>query len=175
MKTTEFLLLASVYNRISVLNKITSAFLKRHIEIDGLNVSESLVRGVSTVVVTARTDEESMRRLSTHLGSVYEVIHVAYYRPEDLVHQELALYKISAPEGDKVLGTLSRRHKGRILERTDRYIIVEKSGDRFQLESLRRTFEQQRVLEGYSRSGNVVLHKDPLENFYEDARLSLAI
>ena len=175
METKEFLMVASVNNQLAVLNKITSAFLKRHITIESLNVSESLIEGISTVVVAARTDEETIRRLTACLESVYDVIHIAYYRPEDLVLQELALYKISADRGPAVLCRLSRRNKGRVLERNDEYIILEKSGNRAQLENLRQTLEKQNVLEGYSRSGNVVIHKDPLENFYEDARMLLAV
>lgn len=175
METKEFLMVASVNNEVSVLNKVTAAFVKRHINIDSLCVSESLVRGISSLVISARTTEETMRRLTAHLDSIYDVVHVAYYHPADLVHQEMALYRISAARGSEVLCRLSRRHKGRVIERTDDYIILEKSGSRAQLESLRQTFEKQNILEGYSLSGNVVLHKDPLENFYEDARLSLAV
>ena len=175
METQEFLMVAAVGSEPAVLNKITSAFLKRHIAVESLNVSESPVSDINTVVVTARTDEETMRRLTVSLESVYDVVHAAYYRPEDLVRQELALYKVPAGRGETVLQSIPRRHKGRVIERNGEYIILEKSGDRTQLESLRQTLEKEGVLEGYSRSGNIVLHKDPLENFYEDTRISLAM
>lgn len=175
METKEFLLVASVNNRVAVLNKVTAAFLKRHINIESLSVSESPVDGVSSMVISAHTTEETMRRLTAHLDSVYDVVHAAYYHSEDLVHQELALYKIEARSGGDVLRSLPRRDKGRVIERNDDYIIVEKSGSRAQLESLRQTLESRKVLEGYSRSGNVVIHKDRTEDLREDARLSLAV
>ena len=40
----EYIVVAFVNNQISVLNRITSAYLKRHINIESLNVSESYIK-----------------------------------------------------------------------------------------------------------------------------------
>lgn len=166
-------MVASVNNQVAVLNRITAAFLKRHIGIANLCVSQSLVEGIDTIVVSVSATEDTMRKLTAHIASMYDVVQVAYYRPDDLVRKEYALYKISADRGGALLCRLSHKRRGRVVERTDQYIVLEKSGSGEQLESLRQTFETQNVLEGYSRSGNVVLHKDQLDNFYENSTVSL--
>ena len=175
METKEFLIAASVNNKVAVLNKITAAFLKRHINIESLNVSESHIEGISTMVITSVMTEETMRLLIAHLDSLFDVVHVACYNPEDIVNIELALYKISTQEDSEENRTLLRNINGSVIEHNDDYIILEKSGSRVLLENIRLTLEKQNMLLDYSRSGNVVLHKDPLENFYDVARLSMAI
>ena len=89
MKTTEFLMVISINNHLTVLHKITAAFLKRHMEIRSLNVTESNMKGVSTVIIATCTEEEKIRRLIAYLNSVYDVIAAVYYQSEHLLKQEL--------------------------------------------------------------------------------------
>ncbi|OFX80338.1 MAG: hypothetical protein A2X17_00475 [Bacteroidetes bacterium GWF2_41_61] len=91
----EYIVVAFVNNQISVLNRITSAYLKREINIESLNVSESFVKGISTVVISAITTADTIERIVNQLGNVIDVLQVDYYYQEDLISKEIAMYNIS--------------------------------------------------------------------------------
>ncbi len=92
----KYIVVAFIDNQISVLNRITSAYLKRHINIDSLNVSESHIKGVSTIVISARTNVETVERIVSELYNMIDVRSADYYLPEDLIYKKMALYKIDA-------------------------------------------------------------------------------
>ncbi len=158
----EYIVVAFVNNQISVLNRITSAYLKREINIESLNVSESFVKGISTVVISAITSADTVERIVNQLGNVIDVLQVDYYNQEDLIYKEMALYKISADilsdksDSDYILN----RSNSRIIEMGKEFLIIEKSGSRYELEKMKEKLESKKFLAGYSRSGNAILHRE---------------
>ncbi|MDP3452441.1 MAG: acetolactate synthase small subunit [Bacteroidales bacterium] len=160
----EYIVIAFVNNQISVLNRITSAYLKRHINIESLNVSESFIKGISTVVISAVTTADETERIVNQLGNVIDIHKVDYFSQEDLIYKEMALYKIpSTILKDKSQSDYILNHSNsRIIEMGKEYLIVEKSGSRIELEKLKSKLERKKLLAGYSRSGNVVLHREYL-------------
>jgi acetolactate synthase-1/3 small subunit len=157
----EYITVAFVNNQISVLNRITSAYLKRQINIESLNVSESSIKGVSTVVISAFTVAETIERIVNQLYNMIDVHSVDYYLPEELIYKELALYKIDARimNEDPIFDYVLNHSNGRIIEINTSYVVVEKSGTRPELERLKDKLQARNLLEAYSRSGNVVLHR----------------
>ncbi|MFA6335903.1 MAG: acetolactate synthase small subunit [Bacteroidales bacterium] len=169
MENKEYIVVAFANNQISVLNRITAAYLKRHINIESLNVSESFIKGVSMVVISAITSAETIERIVNQLANIIDIINVDYYLPDDLIYKELGLYKIS----DDILAERSyfeyilNRSNGRIIEINNEYIIMEKSGTRLELEKLKEELQKKNFLIGYSRSGNVILHRESIENIFQ--------
>ncbi len=169
MENKEYIVVAFANNQISVLNRITSAYLKRHINIESLNVSESFIKDVSMVVISAKISPEIIERIVNQLANIIDIINVDYYLPEDLIYKELGLYKIS----DEILSERSyfehilNRSNGRIIEINNEYIIMEKSGTRLELEKLKEELQRKKFLTGYSRSGNVVLHRKSIEEIFQ--------
>jgi len=162
----EYIVVAFVNNEISVLNRITSAYLKRHINIDSLNVSESFVEGISRVVISAVTSSETIERIINQLGNIIDVLQVDYYLHRELIYKEMAIYKISADilldknDSDFILN----KSNSRIIEMGKEYLIMEKSGSRYELEKMKEKLERKKFLAGYSRSGNAILHREPDKN-----------
>ncbi|MFA5850898.1 MAG: acetolactate synthase small subunit [Bacteroidetes bacterium GWF2_40_14] len=169
MKKTEYIVIAFVNNQVSVLNRITSAYLKRHINIESLNVSESFVKGISTVVISANTSADTIEKVVNQLGNIVDVIYVDYYLQSDLICKELGLYKIASVILDErsYFEYILNRSNGRIIEINNDYIIMEKSGTRNELEKLKEELEKRNVLTSYSRSGIVVLHRESIENMFQ--------
>ena len=66
---------AVIENRVAVLNKITSAFLKRHVNIESLNTERTTPEAV-TITVVAHAPHETVQRLTAQLGSMWDVISV---------------------------------------------------------------------------------------------------
>ncbi len=165
MEYKEFIVVAFANNQISVLNRITSAYLKRHINIESLNVSESFIKGVSMVVVSSNTTQDIIEKIVNQLANIIDVLNVDYYLQDDLIYKELGLFKISS----QILVERSyfeyvlNRSNGRIIEINKEYIIMEKSGTRLELEKLKEELEKKNFLTGYARSGNVILHRESIE------------
>ena len=79
---------ALVNNQVSVLNRITGAYLKRHINIERLNVSESHTKGVSTVIITAIITDEMAKIIVNQLSSNIDIVFVNYYLDQEIIHKE---------------------------------------------------------------------------------------
>lgn len=158
----EYIVVANVNNQISVLNRITSVYLKRHINIESLNVSESYIKGISTVVISAITSTDVTQKIVNQLDNIIDVYSVDFYLPEDIIYKELALYKVDSrilTDKRESAFLLTESH-GRIMEISKDYVVIEKSGTRGELEKLRDRLDIKGLLAGYSRSGNVVLHRE---------------
>ncbi|MDD2584894.1 MAG: hypothetical protein WCR61_06890 [Bacteroidales bacterium] len=89
MTKQAYTVVALVNNQVSVLNRITGAYLKRHINIELLNVSESHTPGVSTVIITAIITEEMAKMIVNQLSSNIDIVFVNYYLDQEIIHKEV--------------------------------------------------------------------------------------
>lgn len=164
----EYIVIAFTENQIGVLNRITSVYLRRKINIESLKVSESAIKGISMFVISAFTTEEVIDRVAKQLRNIIDVIEVKYYTNEELITQEIALYKISS----KVMGNSStvdmiiRRWGARIIEMNHNFVVVEKTGIRDEIEEMRTELERQNLLMEFTRSGSIVLHRETPERLF---------
>lgn len=162
----EYILIAFTENQIGVLNRITALYLRRKINIESLKVSESSIKGISMFVISAFTTEEVIDKLTKQLRNITDVIQVEYYADDELITQEIALYKISS----KIFGEsgtverLIRNFNARIIEMNPSYVVVEKTGTREDIEQMRNELDGQGILTEFTRSGTVVLHREDVEN-----------
>lgn len=165
----EYIVVAFVNNQISVLNRITSAYLKRHINIESLNVSESYIKGVSTVVISAITTKETIEMIVNQLANAIDILNVDFYLQEELIYKEMALYKVSLKilENKERFDNVLNSTNTRVIEINNDFLIVEKSGSRSELEKLKDKLEHMNMLNGFSRSGNVVLHRESMESLMQ--------
>lgn len=165
----EYIVVAFVNNQISVLNRITSAYLKRHINIESLNVSESYIKGVSTVVISAITTKETIEMIVNQLANAIDILNVDFYLQEELIYKEMALYKVSLRilENKERFDNVLNSTNTRVIEINNDFLIVEKSGSRSELEKLKDKLEHMNMLSGFSRSGNVVLHRESMESLMQ--------
>lgn len=165
----EYIIVAFTENQVGVLNRITIAYLRRKINIESLKVSETSMKGISMFVISAFTTEETIEKLTRAIRNIVEVIQVSYYTPDELITQEIALYKISSKFIDRGgrIDNISRDLGARMIEISPGYVVMEKTGTREEIEELRQRLEQQGVLMEFTRSGSVVLHRDsPLDNIF---------
>src|SRR3989337_1476379 len=81
----------SVYseNNVGLLNRISGIFLKRHINILSLNVSESEIENVSRFVIVVHT-------IVGQIEKQIEVIKAFYHIDEETIFLENALFKIES-------------------------------------------------------------------------------
>lgn len=164
--TKEYIVIAFTENQIGVLNRITALYLRRKINIESLKVSESSIRGISMFVISAFTTHETIDKLVKQLRNIIDVIQVEYYSNEELITQEIALYKITSKifRESGTVDRIVREWNARIIEMNPQYVVVEKTGTREDIDAMRSELEQQQLLTEFTRSGTVVLHRDSVED-----------
>lgn len=162
----EYIIIAFTENQTGVLNRMTALYLRRKINIESLKVSESSIKGISMFVISAYTTEETIDKLAKQLRNMIDVIQVEYYSNDELITQEIALYKISSKifKESGTVDMIVRTWGARIIEMNPAYIVVEKTGTREDIEAMRDELETKGLLTEYTRSGSVVLHRESVES-----------
>lgn len=160
----EYIIIAFTENQIGVLNRITSCYLRRKINIESLKVSESPIKGISMFVISAFTTAETIEKVAKQIRNIIDVLQVNFYDEAELITQEIALYKISSRpfrENGRV-DALSRQWGTRLIEFSSKYVVLEKTGTREEIEELKQELEADGLLQEFTRSGSVIIHRDSI-------------
>lgn len=152
----EFTITVFSENSIGLLNRITINFTKRKLNIDSLTVSESAIKGVYKHTIVVRCALATVKNLVNQLNKQIDVIRTFFLREHEILHQEMAMYKIETStflESNKV-EVIIRKHNARILEVTKEYTAIEKTGHKKETQELFEELQPFGVLQ-FVRSGRV--------------------
>ena len=160
----EFTIMAYSENKVGVLNRITIVFTRRHINIESLTVSESEVKGVHRFTIVVNATEDLVVKVVKQIDKLVDVLRAAYYTEEEIVFQEIALYKV--PTKSLAFGSgverLIRDHHARILTVEADYVVIEKTGHTAETRELYEKLEPFGILQ-FNRSGRIALTKQTKE------------
>ncbi len=148
-------------HHIGLLHRITTVFTRRHINIESLTVSESEVHGIHRFTIVINATEEKIKIVTKQIEKQVEVIKATYYLNEEVVTQEIALYKVETKKlihGENV-ERLIRENNARVLDIEPNYIVIEKTGHPEETSDLFKKLEPYGVLQ-FVRSGNVAISKE---------------
>ena len=81
-------------NSIGMLNRITIIFTRRHLNIDSITASESEVKDVFRYTIVLKTNREQVEKVIGQIEKLTDVLKAFGHEDTDIVHQELALYKL---------------------------------------------------------------------------------
>lgn len=165
----EFTITVFSENSIGLLNRITINFTKRKLNIESLTVSESAIKGVYKFTIVVSCSQNIVENLVKQLEKQIDVIRAFYLSKEDVLYQEIALYKIetSALLETNEIEAIIRQNNARILEMTKDYTIIEKTGHKEDTQELFDKLQPFGVLQ-FVRSGRVAitrLKKELLSNY----------
>ncbi len=151
-------------NRVGLLNQISVLFTRRKLNIESLSVSPSSIKGVHKFTITAYADEPTMVRLVKQIEKRIDVLKSFYYHDDEIVYQEVALYKVPTVEllEEKNLEAIIRHHNARILEITREYTVIEKTGHSEETTALFDELKRYDIRQ-FVRSGRVAVTKSPYE------------
>tara|TARA_B100000508_G_scaffold11104_1_gene7855 strand:+ start:31425 stop:31946 length:522 start_codon:yes stop_codon:yes gene_type:complete len=157
-------------NTIGILNRITIIFTRRHLNIESITASESEVEGVYRYTIVVNTSLDQVVKVVAQIEKQVEVIKAFHHANDDVVYQELALYKI--PTKSFIEGSVERivrAHYARILTVEKEFTIIEKTGQPDELMSLFSELKGFGILE-YVKSGRVAITKPmkTLEKYLEE-------
>lgn len=148
-------------NSIGLLNRITIIFTRRRINIESLTVSETERKGVSRFTIVIRHESrEEVEKLVRQIRKIVEVLAVFGYLNDEIVYNEIALFKLSTPLGSKSLDveTINKRYKAWVVYWGLDYVVIEKTGNNEEIFAFFEYLEQYEILE-FVRSGRVAVGK----------------
>lgn len=144
---------------VGMLNRITIVFTRRHINIESITASMSEVPGIYRYTIVITATEDQIQKVVGQLDKLVEVVKAFYHPDEQVVYQELALFKIRmTPETNQKLEKLVRDHGARLLAVDPEYVVLELTGHERQINDLVKDLNGLDLLE-FSRSGSVAVTK----------------
>lgn len=150
-------------NEVGLTQRIVTSFTKRKINIDSFIASETENKDIYRFTIVIRTTEVLVYKIAKSLESILEVFRVIVYEDEDLVYQELALYKIptKAVLESNQIENIVRKNNARILNVGKEYTIVEKTGHKERTQELFEILKPFGVL-AFTRSGRIAVSKSKM-------------
>ena len=157
----EFTITVYTENQIGLLNRIAIMFSRRKINIESLNVSPSEIEGIHRFTIVIHEMEEVVKKLAKQVEKQVDVLKAYYNTNEEIVWQELALYKVPTDEiAEKVkVERLLREHGARAVVIRKDYTIFETSGHREETDKLVSVLEPFGLIE-FVRSARVAIIKN---------------
>jgi acetolactate synthase-1/3 small subunit len=154
----EFTLTIFSENSIGLLNRITIIFTRRKLNIDSLTVSESAIKGVFKFTIVVQCEQKMAVHLVKQIEKQIDVIRAFYLTEDEILHQEIAMYKIETSSllATNLIEGLIRKYNARILEMTQDYTVIEKTGHKEETQELFEQLQPHGVLQ-FVRSGRVAI------------------
>jgi len=152
-------------NKVGLLHRVTIIFTRRHINIESITASESEVQGIYRYTVVVNESRENVEKVIKQIEKQVDVFRAFYHTTDEIIHQEIALYKIATSSVQNGLGLekIIRDHHARILSLEQDYIVIEKTGHKADTNELLEALQPFNVLE-FVRSGRVAMMKQ-IDNF----------
>jgi acetolactate synthase-1/3 small subunit len=157
----EYNIIVYAENRIGLLNRIAIIFSKRKINIESLNTSPSEIEGIHRFNIVITESYEVVRKLSRQIEKQVEVLKVYFVTNDEVIWQELALYKVSTEEiTEKVTVERLLRQYGAsaVVIRKD-YTVFAVTGHKEETDALVKALEPYELIE-FVRSARVAIIKD---------------
>jgi len=156
----EFTLTVYTENQIGLLNRIAIIFSRRKINIDSLNTSPSEIESVHRFNIVITETEEVVKKLCRQIEKQVEVLKAYYNTNDEIIWQELALYKVptNVIAEKVVVERLLRKYGARAVVIRNDYTVFETSGHREETEGLIKALEPYGLIE-FVRSARVAIIK----------------
>lgn len=145
-------------NKIGLLNRITSLFIQRHINIESITASESEHAGIHRFTVVIEETEEKTHKVVKQIEKQVEVLKALCFTDEETVYSELALYKIKvdASIDQNKLEEVIKAHGAHKKDEVNGFLIIEKTGLREETHAMFEALKPYGI-EGFVKSGRISL------------------
>ena len=134
----EYTITVYTENQVGLLNRIAIIFSRRKINIESLNVSPSEAERIHRFTIVINETEEVVRKLCRQIEKQIEVLKAYFNTNEEIIWQEMALYKIATDEVAEKLKVerLLREYGARAVVIRKDYTIFETTGHREETDRL---------------------------------------
>jgi acetolactate synthase-1/3 small subunit len=148
-------------NTVGLLNRITIIFTRRRVNIESLTVSETERRGVSRfTIVIKHENREFVEKLVRQIRKVTDVLAVFGYLDDEIVFNEIALFKLTTPLGGMPVDvkSINLDLNAKIVHFGLDYVVVEKNGSEEEIQEFYTYLKKWDILE-FVKSGRVAVGK----------------
>ena len=152
----------SVYseNHVGLLNRISGIFLKRHINIESLNVSKSEIDGVSKFTIVIYSTEDWAVKIVNQIEKQVEVIKAYYHTDDETIYQESALFKIASALlfDERQIQNIIKEHHSQIVTVSREFFVLAKTGRRHEIDEMHDALEPYGIMQ-FVRTGRIAVSK----------------
>ena len=165
MEPTLYTITVFSENTVGVLNQITVIFTRRALNIETLSVSPSALPGIHKFTITIFSTKDTVEKVVKQIDKRVDILKAYYNTNEDLIHQELALYKLAT---DKVLehGSVEhfiRKYNIRVLEISNDCTVFLKAGHYAETQALFEELSSTIGVLQFVRSGRIAITRSKVE------------
>ena len=156
----EYTITVYTENQIGLLNRIAIIFSRRKVSIDSINSSPSEIPGIYRFTIVISETEEMVVKIGRQIEKQVDVLKVYLNTSQEIVWQELALYKVSTDEiAEKVqVERLLRKYGAKAVVIRKDYTVFETTGHREETDALVKVLEPYGLIE-FVRSARVAIIK----------------
>ena len=157
----EFTITVYTENQVGLLNRIAIIFSRRKINVESLNTSPSEVQGIHRFTIVVVESREVVLKIVRQIEKQVEVLKAYYNTNDEIVWQELALYKVLSDEiTEKVkVERLLREFGARAVAIRKDFIVFETTGHREETNKLMEALAPFGLVE-FVRSARVAIIKE---------------
>ena len=156
-KMQQYTVVALVYDRPGVLNRVVSMVRRRAFNIGSLAVGHSETPGLSRMTFVVEGDDKVLEQVTKQLRKLVDVVKVSDLKGVNAVYRELSLVRVSAtPATRSEIIQIVDIFRANIVDVGHDSLIIEVTGDEEKLESLVTLLKPFGVLE-IMRSGRLAM------------------
>ncbi|GAA4234563.1 acetolactate synthase small subunit [Postechiella marina] len=156
----------SIYteNNIGLLNRISAIFQRRTINIESLTTSQSEIEGVNRFVIVVNITEAQAKKIVGQFEKQIEVIRAYYHTEEETIYTESCMFKIKSDLlfNEPQIQNIIKDSNSRIVTVNKEFFVLEKSGRRKEIESLRKDLNTYGIMQ-FVRAGRIAVTKDEMK------------
>jgi acetolactate synthase-1/3 small subunit len=162
MSEEKKLLTLSIFteNSPGVLQRITTMFTKRKINIESLTVSETEQRGISRFTILVRATESLTKTIVKQIKRIIEVHDAFFSSNEELLITEVAYIRVFTENLDdkRKIEDIAHRNGGTLIYATEDSIVIRRTGSYREIQMMYRLLEPYGIAE-FVRSGSIAIRK----------------
>jgi acetolactate synthase-1/3 small subunit len=155
------LITVSIYteNFVGLLNRVTTIFTKRHVNIESITASKSEIENVHRYTIVVKESENLIEKIVKQIEKQIDVVGAFFHLEDQTIFQEIALYKIDVENvyESKFKEIISVNH-ARIVEIEKTFVVVEKTGTKADTDALYNELKPYGLMQ-FVRSGRVAITK----------------
>ena len=156
----EFTLTIYTENQVGLINKIAILFSRRKISLESLNTSPSEIENIYRFTIVVKETEVVVKILVRQLEKIVDVFKVFYNTNEEIIWQQIALYKLATDvimKEVKVERLLREYGANAVVIRND-YTVFEVTGQDNEINNLLKELDQYGLIE-FVKSSRIAIIK----------------
>lgn len=143
-----------------ILQRLTSIFTRRSINIESLTASESKMISTSRITVVFKAyNIETAKKILTPVKRIVEVIEAILKTDEELLFKEIAFFRISFSSQDemKEIEKIVFENYGKIVMKNCKTLVIEKTGKESVIDNFHKILNKNFNINYFTRSGRIAM------------------